>query len=61
MGGIVFLISLLGAASGPVLAKSLRRYGHYVQVVSGWVIVLVGAALVFGSFNPGFFDSLILN
>jgi len=60
MGGLVTLVSLLGAASAPVLARTLRRGGRPIQIVAGSLIMLTGAALVYASFNPGFFDSLLL-
>lgn len=60
MGGFVFLIAYTGAAAGPAIAKSLRKWGHRIQRVSGWMIAVVGSVLIYSSFNPGFIDNLIL-
>ena len=61
MGLLVFLMSFLGATSGPALAIPLRVWGRRVQVASGAVIVLVGGALIYASTNPGFFNRLLLS
>ncbi len=61
MGLLVFLMSFLGATSGPALAIPLRVWGRRVQVVSGAIIVLVGGALIYASTNPGFFNRLLLS
>ena len=61
MGLLVFFLSFLGATSGPALAAPLRMWGRRVQVVSGVIILLVGAALVYAGANPGFFDRLLLS
>ena len=60
MGLLVFLLSFLGATSGPALMRSLRVWGRRVQVAAVLVLVLVGAALVYSGLNPGVFDRLIL-
>ena len=61
MGLLVFLMSFLGATSGPALAIPLRVWGRRVQVASGAIIVLVGGALIYASTNPGFFNRLLLS
>ena len=61
MGLLVFLMSFLGATSGPALAIPLRVWGRRVQVASGAIIVLVGLALIYASTNPGFFNRLLLS
>ena len=61
MGLLVFLMSFLGATSGPALAIPLRIWGRRVQVASGAIIVLVGGALIYASTNPGFFNRLLLS
>ena len=61
MGLLVFLMSFLGATSGPGLAIPLRVWGRRVQVASGAIIVLVGGALIYASTNPGFFMRLLLS
>ena len=61
MGSLVFIMSALGATSGPALAVPLRLWGRRVQVVSAIIIVLVGVTLIYASFNPGLFDSLLLS
>ena len=61
MGSLVFIMSALGATSGPALAVPLRLWGRRIQVVSALIILLVGAALIYASFNPGLFDSLLLS
>ncbi len=60
MGVLVFALSFLGATSGPTLTRALRVWGQRVQLVTGLMIVLVGAALVYSGLNPGVFDRLIL-
>jgi cytochrome c biogenesis protein CcdA len=60
MGLLIFLLSFLGAASGPALAIPLRLSGRRIQKVSGVIIMLVGAALIYASANPGLFDRLLL-
>lgn len=60
MGGPVALVSILGTAASPTLARTLRRGGRQVQIVAGSLIVLVGATLVFASFTPGIFPNLLL-
>ncbi len=61
MGLLIFVMSFLGATSGPALAIPLRVWGRRVQVASGAVIVLVGGALIYASTNPGFFNRLLLS
>jgi cytochrome c biogenesis protein CcdA len=61
MGLLVFLMSFLGAASGPALAIPLRVWGRRVQVASGAIIVLVGGALIYAGANPGFLMRLLLS
>jgi len=61
MGLLVFLMSFLGATSGPALAVPLRVWGRRVQVASGAIIVLVGSALIYASTNPGLFMRLLLS
>ncbi len=61
MGLLVFLLAFLGAASGPALTRSLRVWGRRVQVVAAGVILVVGAALVYASANPGVYGRLILS
>ena len=61
MGLLIFLMSFLGATSGPALAIPLRVWGRRVQVASGAIIVLVGGALIYASTNPGFFNRLLLS
>lgn len=61
MGLLIFSMSFLGASLGPGIATPLRLWGRRVQVVSAVVIVLVGAALIYASANPGFLKSLILS
>ena len=60
MGLLVFLMSFLGASTGPALAIPLRVWGRRVQVASGAIIVLVGGALIYASTDPGFFNRLLL-
>ena len=60
MGVLVFTLSFLGATPGHALPRSLRVWGQRVQLVTGLMIVLVGAALVYSGLNPGVFDRLIL-
>ena len=61
MGLLIFVMSFLGATSGPALAIPLRVWGRRVQIASGAVIVLVGGALIYASTNPGFFNRLLLS
>jgi putative Mn2+ efflux pump MntP len=61
MGLLIFLMAFLGAASGPALAVPLRLWGRRVQVVSGVIITLVGAALVYSASNPGLLKSLLFS
>ena len=61
MGLLVFLLAFLGATSGPALARPLRVWGRRVQAVAALVIVLVGAALVYASVNPGIYGRLLLS
>ena len=61
MGLLVFLMSFLGATSGPALAVPLRLWGRCVQVASGVIIILVGAVLVYAAANPGAFSRLLLS
>ncbi len=60
MGMFVFSLGLLGGRSGAQIARSLRRWGHWIQVGSASLIVLVGLVLIYASTNPGVFDRLIL-
>ena len=61
MGSLVFMMSLLGATSGPALAVPLRMWGRRIQIVSAVILVLVGAALIYASFSHGLFDGLLLS
>ena len=61
MGLIIFFMSFLGASSGPATVRSLRIWGRRVQAVSAVIIAVVGAALIYASTNPGFFDRLLLS
>ena len=61
MGSLVFIMSVLGTTSGPALAVPLRLWGRRIQVVSAVILLLVGAALIYASLNPGLFDSLLLS
>ena len=61
MGLLVFLMSFLGTTSGPALAVPLRLWGRRVQVVSGVIIILVGAVLVYAAANPGALNRLLLS
>ena len=61
MGLLIFLLSFLGATSGPSLAIPLRLWGRRIQKVSGVIILLVGGALIYASANPGVFDRLLLS
>ena len=60
MGTLIFTMVFLGASVGPALAVPLRIWGRRIQVVSTGLIILVGAALIYASTNPGFFDRLVL-
>ena len=60
MGLLMFTMVFLGASIGPALAVSLRVWGRRVQAVSTGLIILVGAALIYASTNPGIFDWLVL-
>ena len=60
MGLLIFTMLFLGASFGPALAVSLRVWGRRVQAVSTGLIILVGAALIYASTNPGVFDRLVL-
>ncbi len=60
MGLLIFTMVFLGASVGPALAVPLRIWGRRIQVVSTGLIILVGAALIYASTNPGFFDRLVL-
>ena len=61
MGLLIFLLSFLGATSGPALAIPLRLWGRRIQKVSGLIILLVGGTLIYAGANPGFFDRLLLS
>ena len=61
MGLLIFFMSFLGATSGPALAIPLRLWGRRVQMASGVIILVVGAALVYAGTNPGFFSRLLLS
>ena len=61
MGLLVFIMAFLGATSGPALAVPLRVWGRRVQVVSGIIIILVGAVLVYAAANPGVLNRLLLS
>lgn len=61
MGLLIFLLSFLGAASGPALARPLRVWGRQVQAVAAVVIMLVGVALVYSGVNPGVYMRLLLS
>ncbi len=60
MGLIMFTMVFLCASIGPALAVPLRVWGRRVQAVSTGLIILVGAALIYASTNPGIFDRLVL-
>ena len=60
MGTLIFTMVFLGASVGPALAVPLRIWGRRIQVVSTGLIILVGAALIYASTNPGVFDRLVL-
>ncbi len=60
MGTLIFTMVFLGASVGPALAVPLRIWGRRIQVVSTGLIILVGAALIYASTNPGIFDRLVL-
>ena len=59
MGLLIFSLSFLGATSGASLAIPLRLWGRRIQKVSGAIIILVGAALIYASANPGVFARLL--
>ena len=60
MGLLVFFLAFLGATSGQGLARALRLWGRRIQTVSALIIVLVGAALIYASTDPGVFGRLLL-
>ncbi len=60
MGVLIALIATVGASAGQGLVRPLRVWGRRVQVVGALMIVLVGAALIYAGFNPGFWDRLVL-
>ena len=60
MGLLIFTMLFLGASFGPSLAVPLRVWGRRIQAVSTGLIILVGAALIYASTNPGIFDRLVL-
>ncbi len=60
MGLVVFLIALIGSSTASVLARPLRRWGHWVQVAAAGVIILVGAALIANGISPGVWQRLVL-
>ncbi len=59
MGLLMFTMVFLGASIGPALAVPLRVWGRRVQAVSTGLIILVGAALIYASTNPGIFGRLV--
>ena len=60
MGLLMFTMVFLGAFVGPALAVPLRVWGRRVQAVSTGLIILIGAALIYASTNPGILDRLVL-
>ncbi len=60
MAIIVFSVAMLGSSAGPQFAKILRGWGRRIQFVSAWILIMVGAALLYASSKPGLFDQLIL-
>ena len=60
MGLLIFTMLFLGASFGPALAVPLRVWGRRIQALSTGLIILVGAALIYASTNPGIFDRLVL-
>ncbi len=60
MGMLIFTMVFLGASVGPALAVPLRIWGRRIQAVSTGLIILIGAALIYASTNPGIFDRLVL-
>ena len=59
-GLLMFTKVFLGASIGTARAVPLRVWGRRVQAVSTGLIILVGAALIYASTNPGIFDRLVL-
>ncbi len=60
MGLLIFTMLFLGASVGPAIAVPLRAWGRRIQALSTGLIILVGAALIYASTNPGIFDRLVL-
>ncbi len=60
MGGLVFLLAVLGATSGSTLARPLRLWGARVQPVAAALLVVAGVLLIYDGSNH-FFDALVLS
>ncbi len=60
MAVLIFVMTFLGAAWGPAVARPLRIWGRRVQVVAALVIIVVGVALLYGAVNDHVWDRLIL-
>ena len=50
-----------GVEMAEALAVPLRLWGRRVQVVSGVIIILVGAVLVYAAADPGALSRLLLS
>jgi len=61
MGILIFTMVFLGASLGPTIAVPLRVWGRRVQALSTGLIILIGAALIYASTNPGILDRLVLS
>jgi cytochrome c biogenesis protein CcdA len=60
MATLVFLLAVLRASAGQSLTRSLRVWGRRVQVVTALMILFVGTAIVYASFDAGALNRAIL-
>jgi cytochrome c biogenesis protein CcdA len=60
MGGLVFLLAVLGTSSSAAVALPPRRWSARIQPVAAALIVVAGVLLIYDGASH-FFDALILS
>jgi hypothetical protein len=59
MGGLVFVMAVLGSGAGRSVARPLRLWGARVQPLAAALIMVAGVLLIYDGAGH-FFDGLVL-